>query len=130
MLGYNYPVLSLFWTMLEFFLFVIWIWLLISIFIDIFRSHDIGGFAKALWCLFVIVLPFLGVLIYLIARGGGMHERSVNEAKAQQRAFDEYVRQTAGSSSAASELATLAQLHDQGKLTDADFEKAKAKILQ
>ena len=82
MLAYTYPLLSIFWTMLEFFFFVLWIWLLIYIFIDIFRSHDMGGFAKALWVLFVIILPFLGVLVYLIARGGSMHERAEKQAQA------------------------------------------------
>ena len=70
MLAYNYPILNLFWTMLEFFIFVLWIWLLIYIFMDIFRSHDMGGLAKAVWVIFVIILPFLGVFVYLIARGG------------------------------------------------------------
>src|ERR1019366_7136153 len=76
MLAYTYPLLSIFWTMLEFFLFFLWIWLLIIIFSDIFRSHDMGGLATAVWVIFVIILPFLGVLIYLIARGGSMHERA------------------------------------------------------
>ena len=98
MLAYTYPLLSIFWTMFEFFFFVLWIWLLIYIFMDIFRSHDMGGFAKALWVLFVIILPFLGVLVYLIARGGSMHERA-DEAggQQQQKAFDDYVKQAAGS---------------------------------
>ena len=97
MLAYTYPLLSIFWTMLEFFFFVLWIWLLIYIFIDIFRSHDMGGFAKALWVMFVIILPFLGVLVYLIARGGSMHERAEKQAQQQQQQFDEYVKKTAGS---------------------------------
>ena len=80
MLAYTYPLLSIFWTMLEFFLFFLWIWLLIVIFIDIFRSHDMGGLAKALWVIFVIILPFLGVLIYLIARGG-KHARAGRGAR-------------------------------------------------
>ena len=101
MLAYTYPLLSIFWTMLEFFVFVLWIWLLISIFIDIFRSHDMGGLAKALWVLFVIILPFLGVLVYLIARGGSMHERAEQQAAGQQKAFDDYVKQAAGASGAA-----------------------------
>ena len=77
---YQYPILDFFLTMLYFFLFVIWIWLLITVFVDIFRSHDMGGFAKALWVIFVIILPFLGVFVYLIARGGKMHERAAEEA--------------------------------------------------
>ena len=75
-LAYNYPILNLIWTMFMFFVFVLWIWLLITVFMDIFRSHDLGGWAKALWVLFIIILPFLGVLVYLIARGGKMHERA------------------------------------------------------
>ena len=129
MLAYTYPLLSIFWTMLEFFFFVLWIWLLIYIFMDIFRSHDIGGFAKALWVLFVIILPFLGVLVYLIARGGSMHERAEKQAQEQQKAFDAYVKQTAGASNSADELAKLADLKAKGVLTDAEFEAQKAKIL-
>ena len=82
--------------MLYFFLFVIWIWLLIMVFVDIFRSHDMGGGAKALWCIFIIILPFLGVFVYLIARGGKMHERAAREAAQQQKAFDQYVRADGG----------------------------------
>jgi hypothetical protein len=130
MLAYTYPLLSIFWTMLEFFFFVLWIWLLIYIFMDIFRSHDMGGFAKALWVLFVIILPFLGVLVYLIARGGSMHERAEKQAQQQQKAFDDYVKQAAGSSGgSADELAKLADLKSKGVLTDAEFEAQKAKIL-
>jgi ABC-type multidrug transport system fused ATPase/permease subunit len=131
MLAYTYPLLSIFWTMLEFFFFVLWIWLLIYIFMDIFRSHDMGGVAKALWVLFVIILPFLGVLVYLIARGGSMHERAEKQAQAQQKAFDDYVKQAAGGSvgNSADELAKLADLKAKGVLTDAEFEAQKAKIL-
>jgi Short C-terminal domain/Phospholipase_D-nuclease N-terminal len=126
----NYPVLDAFLTMLWFFLFVIWIWLLIMVFIDIFRSHDIGGWVKALWVIFIIILPFLGVFVYLIARGGKMHERAAAEAAQQQKAFDTYVRQTAGSGgSSADQLSKLADLKSQGVLTDAEFEAQKAKIL-
>ena len=127
---YNYPILSIFWTMLEFFLFFLWIWLLIVIFSDIFRSHDMGGLAKALWVLFVIIIPYLGVLIYLIAHGGSMHERAEQQAARQQKAFDEYVKQAAGSGgNSADELAKLADLKSKGVLTDAEFEAQKAKIL-
>jgi hypothetical protein len=131
MLAYTYPLLNIFWTMLEFFVFFLWIWLLIVIFMDIFRSHDIGGFAKALWVIFVIVLPFLGVLIYLIARGGSMHERAAAQAVQQQKAFDDYVRKTAGTSgsSDADELSKLADLKAKGVISDAEFEAQKAKIL-
>ena len=129
MLAYNYPLLSIFWTMLEFFLFFLWIWLLIVIFADIFRSHDMGGLAKALWVIFVIILPFLGVLIYLIARGGSMQERAAAQAQRQQQAFDSYVKETAGSSGSADELAKLADLKAKGVLTDAEFDAQKAKLL-
>jgi ABC-type multidrug transport system fused ATPase/permease subunit len=131
MLAYNYPLLDVFWTMLEFFLFFLWIWLLIMVFADIFRSHDIGGFAKALWVIFVVILPFLGVFIYLIARGGSMQERAEAMAAEQQKQFDAYVKQAAGSSSSSSadELAKLADLKAKGTITDAEFEAQKAKIL-
>src|SRR5579871_4924285 len=110
--------------MLYFFLFFIWIWLLIMVFMDIFRSHDLGGFAKALWSIFVIILPFLGIFVYLIARGGKMHERAEQAAQAQQNAFDDYVKQAAGTSGAstADQLSKLADLKAQGVLTDAEFE--------
>jgi hypothetical protein len=129
MVAYTYPLLSIFWTMLEFFVFFLWIWLLIVIFGDIFRSHDLGGLAKALWVLFVIIIPYIGVLVYLIARGGSMHERAVAQAQRQQKAFDDYVRQTAGGESQADELAKLADLKAKGALSDAEFEAQKAKLL-
>src|ERR1700727_4015651 len=100
MLASSYPILDAFLTMLYFFLFIIWIWLLIMVFMDVFRSHDMGGLAKALWVIFVIILPYLGVFVYLIARGGKMHERAIEAAQAQQKAFDSYVQEAAGSSSA------------------------------
>jgi uncharacterized membrane protein YcjF (UPF0283 family) len=130
-LASSYPVLDAFLTMLYFFLFIIWIWLLIMVFFDIFRSHDIGGLAKALWVIFIIVIPYLGVLIYLIARGGKMHERAAEQAAAQQKAFDQYVRQAAGTpgEDTASQLSKLSDLKTQGVLTDAEFEAQKAKIL-
>jgi ABC-type multidrug transport system fused ATPase/permease subunit len=126
---YNYPLLDILWTMIEFFLFFLWIWLLIVIFSDIFRSHDMGGLAKALWVIFVIILPFVGVLIYLIARGGSMHERAAAQAAQQQKAFDSYVKEAAGSGSSADELAKLADLKAKGVITDAEFEAQKAKLL-
>jgi ABC-type multidrug transport system fused ATPase/permease subunit len=128
MLASTYPLLDLFWTMLEIFLFVIWIYLLFIVFIDIFRSHDMGGLAKALWVIFVIILPFLGVFVYLIARGGKMHERAIEAAQAQQKAFDSYVQEAAGTSSA-DQLAKLADLKEKGVLSDAEFAAQKAKIL-
>ncbi len=128
---YQYPILDFFLTMLFFFLFVIWIWLLITVLMDVFRSHDIGGVAKALWVIFVIVLPYLGVFVYLIARGGKMHERAAAEAAQQQKAFDAYVRQAASmsSESSADQLAKLVELKSQGALTDVEFEVQKSKIL-
>ena len=130
---YQYPILDFFLTMLYFFLFIIWIWLLITVFVDIFRSHDMGGGAKALWCIFVIILPFLGVFVYLIARGGKMHERAAAEAAQQQKAFDTYVKQTAGASAsgegAADQLSKLADLKAKGVITDAEFEAQKSKVL-
>jgi len=129
MLGYDYPILSLIWIMFMFFVFVLWIWLLISVFMDIFRSHDLSGGVKAVWVLFVIILPFLGVLVYLIARGGKMHERAVEQANAQQKAFDSYVKQAAGSSSNVEQLSKLADLKEKGVISDAEFDAQKAKLL-
>jgi ABC-type multidrug transport system fused ATPase/permease subunit len=131
MLASSYPVLDAFLTMLYFFLFIIWIWLLIMVFMDVFRSHDMGGWAKALWVIFIIVLPFLGVFVYLIARGGSMHERAAAQAAEQQKAFDQYIKQAAGTpgESSADQLHKLADLKTQGVLTDAEFEAQKAKIL-
>ena len=128
---YQYPILDFFLTMLEFFLFIIWIWLLIMVFSDIFRSHDLGGWAKALWSIFIIVIPFFGVFVYLIARGGKMHERAAEQAAAQQKAFDQYVKQAAGApgENSADQLHKLADLKSQGVLTEAEFEAQKAKIL-
>ncbi len=129
MLAYTYPLLDFLWTMVEIFLFILWIWLAIMVFVDIFRSHDMGGFAKAIWVLFVIILPFLGVFIYLIARGGSMHDRAAQQAAREQKAFDSYVKQTAGSSGSADELAKLADLKAKGVITDAEFDAQKAKLL-
>jgi hypothetical protein len=128
----DYPLLELFFTMLWFFLFIVWIWLLISLFADIFRSSDLNGWMKALWCLFIIVLPILGALIYLIARGHSMAERSMSERRAQETQFREYVRDAAGSNGGggvADELSKLATLRDSGTITDAEFEAQKAKLL-
>jgi len=130
-LASSYPILDIFLTTLYFFLFIIWLWLLFMVFIDVFRSHDIGGWAKALWVIFIIVMPYLGVLVYLIARGGKMHERAAQQAALQQKAFDQYVKQTAGTpgETTADQLHKLADLKSQGVLTDAEFETQKAKIL-
>jgi len=131
MLGYSYPLLGVFWTMLWFFLFIVWIWLLIIVFADIFRSHDLGGFAKALWVIFVIILPFLGVFIYLIARGGKMQEHADQQAKDQDQAMRSYIQDVNATSGGgtADQLAKLNDLKNQGVLTDAEFEAQKAKLL-
>jgi hypothetical protein len=130
MLAYDYPLLGVFWTMLWIFLWVAWIFLLIRVFADIFRSHDMGGWAKALWSLLIIFLPFLGVLIYLIARGNSMAQRDMQLAQQQEQAFRSYVQETAaGSASTADELSKLADLRSKGVLSDAEFEAQKAKLL-
>ena len=131
MFGDSYPLGGVFLSMLYFFLFFIWIWILITVFMDVFRSDDLGGWVKALWCIFVIILPFLGVFVYLIARGGKMQDRRMREVAQQKSSFDQYVRETAGTSGgdAASQLSRLADLKTQGVLTDAEFEAQKAKIL-
>ena len=129
MLAYTYPLADLFGTMLGLFVFIIWFWLLIVVFGDIFRSRDMGGGAKALWVIFVIILPFLGIFVYLIARGGKMHERAEEAAQQQQQAFDDYVKQTAGAGNSVDQLAKLADLKQSGAITDAEFEAQKAKLL-
>ena len=129
MTAYTYPLADLFGTMLGIFVFLIWFWLLVIIFGDIFRSRDMGGGAKALWVLFVIILPFLGILVYLIARGGKMHERAEQAAQQQQQAFDDYEKQTAGAGNSVDQLAKLADLKQSGAITDAEFEAQKAKLL-
>ncbi len=130
MLAYTYPLADLFGTMLGFFLLVIWFWLLIVVFSDIFRSQDLGGAAKTIWVIFVIILPFLGIFVYLIARGGKMHERAAAQAAQQQKAFDAYVKETAGTGTDSTEqLTKLADLKQQGVITDDEFEAQKAKIL-
>jgi hypothetical protein len=129
MLAYSYPLLGAFLTILYFCLFFIWIWLLVVVFIDIFRSHDMGGFAKALWVLFVIFLPWLGVLVYLIARGGKMHERAIQQAQQQQQAFAGYVQSVTPQESKADQLTKLADLKTRGVISDAEFETEKAKVL-
>ena len=129
MLAYTYPILGIFWTMLEFFFFVLWIWLLIYIFMDIFRSHDMGGLAKALWVIFVIVLPFLGVLVYLIARGGSMHERAEAQAHSSSRRSTPTSRRRRAPADSVDELAKLADLKAKGVITDAEFDAQKAKLL-
>ena len=122
---------QVFWSMLWFFLFFIWIWLLIIVFSDIFRSHDLGGGAKALWVIFVILLPYLGVFVYLIARGHKMQEHALDAAKEQDAAFRQRVQDVTASSSAspAAEVAKLAELRETGVISDAEFQQAKAGAL-
>jgi hypothetical protein len=123
------PLLDLFLTMLWFFLFVAWIWLLISVYADVFRSEDLGGVAKAAWVVSVLVLPYIGVLVYLIARGGSMQERTVQRAVAQREAAETYIRDVAAAPSTADELSKLAQLRAEGVLSPEEFETQKARIL-
>ena len=127
--SYSYPLLGAFWTILEIFLWVIWFWILITVFIDIFRSHDLSGWGKALWFLFVLIIPLVGVLVYLIARGGKMHERMVRQAQRDDEQFRTYVQDAAGSQSTADQLAKLADLRDRGVITAEEFEREKAKVL-
>ncbi len=118
------------WSMIWFFLFFIWIWLLIVVFTDIFRSDDMGGWAKAIWVIFVIVLPYLGVFVYLIARGHKMQDHMVSAAKAQDAAQRQYIQSVTGSStSTADEIARLADLKAKGTITEAEFQAGKAKAL-
>jgi hypothetical protein len=123
----DYPFLDVLWTMIVFFAWLAWIWIAITCFIDIFRRHDIGGVHKAVWVVFIIVIPFLGVLVYLIAQHDGIRERSVKQAQDQQAQFDSYVKQTAGGS--ASEIAKAKDLLDSGAITQAEFDSIKAKAL-
>jgi hypothetical protein len=121
---------QVFWSMLWFFLFFIWIWLLIMIFSDVFRSEDLSGWGKALWSIFIIVLPYLGVFVYLIARGGKMQQRAMKDAANQEAAFRAHVQSVAGSSGgSADEIAKMADLRDRGVITEAEFQQAKAKAL-
>ncbi len=125
----SYPLLNIFWTILVVFLWVIWFWILITIIIDIFRSHDLSGWAKALWFVFILFLPLVGVLVYLIARGGKMHEHQVRQAQLQEEQLRSYVQQAAGPQSSADQLAKLADLRDRGVITAEEFDREKAKIL-
>jgi type VI protein secretion system component VasK len=127
--SYSYPVLGAFWTIFELFLFVVWIWLLFWIFADIFRSRDMSGWAKAAWTIFVLVIPVIGILCYLIVRGGSMHERAARDARAQDDAARAYIRDAAGRESPAEQLSKLATLRDQGVINDSEFEREKAKVL-
>jgi Short C-terminal domain/Phospholipase_D-nuclease N-terminal len=123
----DYPFMDVLWSMIIFFFWVIWIWIVVTVLLDVFRRNDIGGWAKAAWVVFVVILPWLGVLIYLIAQHDGMRERRVKEVQAQRQAFDEYVRDAAGGSAA--EITQAKQLLDSGTITQDEFEAIKAKAL-
>ena len=127
--SYSYPLLGAFWTILEIFLWVIWFWILITVFIDIFRSHDLSGWGKALWFLFVLIIPLIGVLVYLIVRGGSMQTRMQRQAQQDDQQFRAYVQDAAGSQSTADQLTKLADLRDKGVITSAEFDAQKAKLL-
>jgi Phospholipase_D-nuclease N-terminal/Short C-terminal domain len=125
----DYPFLDVFWTMVIFFVWILWIWLLITVFSDIFRRHDISGIKKTVWIIFTILLPFLGVFVYLITQDVGMTERQLQRTRAQREQFDDYVRQTAGGSGAAAEIEKAKGLLDSGAITQAEFDAIKQKAL-
>ena len=125
----SYPFLNILWTTLIFFAWVIFIWIAITVLIDVFRRHDISGWGKAAWVIFVVIIPWIGVLVYLIANHDGMAERRMKEAQASQAQFDEYVRQSAGTGGAAAEIEKAKQLLDSGAITQAEFDALKAKAL-
>ncbi len=126
----DYPLLNLFWTMLWFFVWVMWFFLLFKVITDVFRDHTLGGWGKAGWIVLVLVVPLIGVLVYLIVRGDSMHERELKQAEQQQAAFRSYVQKTAGTGGgSADELHKLSALKDKGDLTREEFDRAKAKIL-
>ena len=132
MFAADYPFLNIFWTMILFFFWVAWIWVLVMIFSDLFRRHDTSGWMKALWTIVLILFPFLGVLIYLIVNSRGMAERSAKQAQAQREQFDTYVQAAAakgGGAGAASEIEKAKALLDSGALTQAEFDSLKAKAL-
>jgi len=129
LVGADYPFLDVFWTMLVFFVWVAWFMLLFRVIGDIFRRHDTSGFAKVLWLVFVIAVPFLGVFVYLIANNQGMAERSIARAQAQQQQFDQSVQSAAGSGGAASEIDKAKQLLDAGTITQSEFDAIKTKAL-
>ena len=129
MLAYDYPLLGIFWTMLICFLWIAWIILVFRVFVDIFRSHDLGGWGKALWSIVVILLPFLGVFVYLLARGHGMAERDLQVEQQSEAAYQDYVRSVAASGGTADELAKLVRLRDDGAISPAEFDRQKAELL-
>ena len=125
----DYPFLDIFWTMIIFFSWVIWIWTAIAVLSDVFRRHDISGWGKAAWIVFVIVLPFLGVLIYLIANGKHMAERNQQQSRAARAEFDDYVKTVATPGGAAADIEKAKGLLDSGAITQAEFDALKAKAL-
>jgi ABC-type Fe3+ transport system permease subunit len=129
LLANSYPFLDVLWTMVIFFIWIAWFWLLISVFADLFRRHDLSGFAKVLWFIFVIVLPFLGVFVYLIANNQSMTQRTLDQQQAQQQQFTEQVQAAAGSGGAASEITKAKGLLDSGAITQAEFDAIKQKAL-
>ncbi|MFJ7045623.1 SHOCT domain-containing protein [Streptomyces sp. NPDC101112] len=132
-LAYDYPLLSAFWTMLVFFLWIMWFVLLFRVIADIFRDDELSGWAKAGWLVFAIVLPFLGVFVYVVARGKNMGRREVAQARAQQQAFDSYIRETAadsgGRTTSVDELTRLSEIRARGDITDEEFRRAKELVL-
>lgn len=128
-LATSYPFLEVFWTMLIFFAFVIWIWILITVLIDIFRRHDTSGFAKVLWIIFIIVLPYLGVFVYLIVEHKGMTERAIKQQEAAQSQMDKYVQSVAAQTDPAEQIAKAKGLLDAGTISQAEFDQIKRKAL-
>jgi hypothetical protein len=125
----SYPFLEVFWTMLIFFVFVIWIWILIGVFADIFRRHDTSGWAKVLWIIFIVILPYLGVFVYLIAEHRGMAERTIKHQEATRQQFDHYVQSAAAKGDPTEQIAKAKQLLDSGAIDQAEFEALKRKAL-
>jgi hypothetical protein len=125
----SYPFLEVFWTMLIFFVFVIWLWILIGVFADIFRRHDTSGWAKVLWIIFIVILPYLGVFVYLIAEHHGMAERTIKRQEATQEQFDHYVQSAAAKGDPTERIAKAKQLLDGGAIDQAEFEALKRKAL-
>lgn len=129
MLAYDYPLLGLFWSIFVFFLFFAWLMLLFRVFADIFRNEDMGGWGRAIWSIFVIVVPFLGVFVYLIAHGHEMSQRDIDQSQESDAQFRAYVQDAAGSGGSADELEKLARLRDRGVITADEFAEQKAKVL-
>ena len=129
MIAADYPFLDVLWTMFIFFAWIIWFWLLITIFADIFRRHDISGGKKTLWCIFVILTPFIGVFVYLISQSKGMNERNLQSVKQQRHQTDEYIRSVSGGGDAASQIAQAKSLLDTGAINQQEFDSLKQKAL-